>query len=49
MAKKNGVVAFSGGLDTSFLVPFSRERYSLDSVITCTVNTEVSLRQTRKR
>jgi argininosuccinate synthase len=39
MAKKIGVVAFSGGLDTSFLVPFSRERYSLDSVITCTVNT----------
>jgi argininosuccinate synthase len=39
MAKKIGIVAFSGGLDTSFLVPFSRERYNLDQVITCTVNT----------
>ena len=39
MAKKIGVVAFSGGLDTSFLVPFSREQYKLDTVITCTVNT----------
>ncbi len=39
MTKKIGVVAFSGGLDTSFLVPFSREHYKLDSVITCTVNT----------
>jgi len=34
MAKKIGVVAFSGGLDTSFLVPFSREQYKLDKVIT---------------
>jgi argininosuccinate synthase len=39
MGKKIGVVAFSGGLDTSFLVPFSREQYMLDTVITCTVNT----------
>lgn len=36
---KTGVVAFSGGLDTSFLVPFAREQYGLDTVITCTVNT----------
>lgn len=39
MGQKIGVVAFSGGLDTSFLVPFSREHYKLDRVITCTVNT----------
>jgi argininosuccinate synthase len=39
MGNKVGVVAFSGGLDTSFLVPFSREQYKLDTVITCTVNT----------
>lgn len=39
MGKKIGVVAFSGGLDTSFLVPFSREHYKLDTVITCAVNT----------
>jgi argininosuccinate synthase len=36
---KIGIVAFSGGLDTSFLVPFSKERYQLDQVYTCTVNT----------
>ena len=39
MNEKVGVIAFSGGLDTSFLVPFSREKYNLDTVITCTVNT----------
>jgi len=39
VGKNIGVVAFSGGLDTSFLIPFSREKYSLDSIITCTVNT----------
>ncbi len=39
MANRTGVVAFSGGLDTSFLVPFSREKYGLDRVVTCTVNT----------
>ena len=33
------VVAFSGGLDTSFLVPYCREAYGMDEVITCTVNT----------
>ena len=34
-----GVIAFSGGLDTSFLAAYAREQYSLDKVITCTVNT----------
>jgi argininosuccinate synthase len=33
------VIAFSGGLDTSFLVPYCREAYGIDEVITCTVNT----------
>lgn len=33
------VIAFSGGLDTSFLVPFCREKYGVSEVITCTVNT----------
>ena len=33
------VVAFSGGLDTSFLVPFARETYGVNKVITCAVNT----------
>jgi len=33
------VIAFSGGLDTSFLVPFCREKYGVTEVITCTVNT----------
>jgi argininosuccinate synthase len=37
--KKTGVIAFSGGLDTSFLVPFAKEKYGLDRVITCTINT----------
>lgn len=36
---KIGVIAFSGGLDTSFLAAYAREQYSLDSVITCAVNT----------
>ena len=39
MADKIGVIAFSGGLDTSFLVPYCREEFSLGKVITCTVNT----------
>ena len=39
MAGKIGVIAFSGGLDTSFLVPYCREQFSLEEVITCTVNT----------
>lgn len=33
------VVAFSGGLDTSFLVPFIREKYGFTHVITCSVDT----------
>jgi len=33
------VIAFSGGLDTSFLVPYCREVYGVTEVITCTVNT----------
>ncbi len=33
------VIAFSGGLDTSFLVPYCREAYGVTQVITCAVNT----------
>ncbi|SCX35125.1 argininosuccinate synthase domain-containing protein [Agrobacterium rosae] len=33
------VIAFSGGLDTSFLVPYCREAYNIDRIVTCTVNT----------
>ena len=33
------VIAFSGGLDTSFLVPYCREVYGVTDVTTCTVNT----------
>lgn len=33
------LIAFSGGLDTSFLTKFCREAYGLTRVITCTVNT----------
>ncbi|HMO19260.1 MAG TPA: argininosuccinate synthase [Oligoflexia bacterium] len=33
------VVAFSGGLDTSFCVPFLREKYGLSRIVTCTVDT----------
>ena len=33
------VIAFSGGLDTSFLVPFAREKYGFKKIITCTVST----------
>lgn len=36
---KSAVIAFSGGLDTSFLVPFAREKYGFTKIITCTVNT----------
>lgn len=36
---KTGVVAFSGGLDTSFLVPFVREQYGMEKIITCAVDT----------
>lgn len=33
------VVAFSGGLDTSMLVPYMRENYNLKKVITCVIDT----------
>ena len=33
------IVAFSGGLDTSMLVPYMREEYGLNKVITCVVDT----------
>ena len=33
------LIAFSGGLDTSFLVPYCREVYGVTEVITCAVNT----------
>lgn len=36
---ESGVVAFSGGLDTSMLVPYVRENYGLKKVITCVVDT----------
>lgn len=36
---KKAVVAFSGGLDTSFLVPFVKEQYGVEEVITCCVDT----------
>lgn len=36
---KTGLIAFSGGLDTSFLVPFAREEYGMDRIITCAVDT----------
>lgn len=36
---KTALIAFSGGLDTSFLVPFARKHYGAERVITCTVNT----------
>jgi argininosuccinate synthase len=36
---KTAVVAFSGGLDTSMLVPYMREQYALDRVVTCVVDT----------
>jgi argininosuccinate synthase len=36
---KKAVIAFSGGLDTSFLVPYCREAYGVTEVVTCAVNT----------
>jgi argininosuccinate synthase len=33
------LIAFSGGLDTSFLVPYCREAYGVTNVVTCAVNT----------
>lgn len=36
---KKAIVAFSGGLDTSMLVPYIKDRHGIDEVITCTVDT----------
>lgn len=36
---KTALVAFSGGLDTSFLTLYCREAYGVDRVVTCSVNT----------
>jgi len=36
---KTALIAFSGGLDTSFLTLYAREAYGVERVITCTVNT----------
>ena len=36
---KTALIAFSGGLDTSFLTLYCREAYGVERVITCTVNT----------
>lgn len=33
------IVAFSGGLDTSMLVPYMRENYKVSNVITCLIDT----------
>lgn len=33
------IVAFSGGLDTSMLVPYMRENYGVKEIITCVVDT----------
>ena len=33
------IVAFSGGLDTSMLVPYMRENYNLKKIITCVIDT----------
>lgn len=39
MNNDTAVVAFSGGLDTSYLVPFTKEHYGIKRVITCAVDT----------
>lgn len=36
---KKAIVAFSGGLDTSMLVPYVRDHYGIRNVITCNVDT----------
>lgn len=33
------VIAFSGGLDTSLLVPYVRDKYAIERVVTCSVDT----------
>lgn len=36
---KTCVVAFSGGLDTSYIVASVKEKYGFEKIVTCTVNT----------
>lgn len=36
---RKAIVAFSGGLDTSMLVPYMREHYGVDDITTCIVDT----------
>ncbi len=36
---QNAIVAFSGGLDTSMLVPYMRENYGVKHITTCVVDT----------
>jgi argininosuccinate synthase len=36
---QKAVVAFSGGLDTSMLVPYIKHKYGVSDVVTCTVDT----------
>ncbi len=36
---KKAIVAFSGGLDTSMLVPYIKDKYGFNSVVTCVVDT----------
>jgi len=33
------IVAFSGGLDTSMLVPYMRDKHGMEKIVTCTVDT----------
>ncbi len=36
---KKAIVAFSGGLDTSMLVPYMKDKYGMEEIITCVVDT----------
>lgn len=36
---QKAIVAFSGGLDTSMLVPYMKHKYGVNDVVTCTVDT----------
>lgn len=36
---KQAIVAFSGGLDTSMLVPYMKDKYGMERVVTCVVDT----------
>jgi argininosuccinate synthase len=38
---QKAVVAFSGGLDTSMLVPYIKHKYGVSDVVTCTVDTKL--------